>query len=83
MRVGLKKQDSDKSFTLVELVIVAVIVGILAAVGLVHYRNTVTRAKAAKAKHGISLIVQAEKVYMTQYGVYKNIGRNDEGRTNR
>ena len=70
MRVRLKKQRSRACFTLLELVIVVVIISILASLGVGYYRKVVIKAKAGKAKHAISLIAQAEKVYRLDNGAY-------------
>lgn len=70
MRVGLKKQRSRVCFTLLELVIVAVIVSILASLGVGYYRKVIIKAKVGKAKHAISLIVEAEKIYELDNGIY-------------
>ena len=54
---------SQKGFTLVELMIVVIIIGILTAVGVVLYMGYVRDAKAASAQATIGTIVNAEKVY--------------------
>jgi len=63
-----------KSFTLLELMIVVVIIGILAIIGLVSSGRVRVKSKAAKAKHAISLIAEAEKMYQMSYGVYWPVG---------
>lgn len=65
-----KRQNRHKSFTLAELVIVVIIVGIIAALGVSGYQKVVVKAKSGKAKHAISLIAEAEKEYRMDYGVY-------------
>lgn len=45
---------SQKGFTLVELMIVVVIIGILASVGYPSYSNYVTRGKLVEATSGLS-----------------------------
>ena len=72
MRVRLKKQRKRFCFTLLELVIVCVIIGILAGLGVSSYRKVIVKAKAGKAKHAISLIVEAEKLFQIDSGVYIN-----------
>ena len=54
---------SQKGFTLVELMIVVIIIGILTAVGVVLYMGYVRDAKAASAQTTIGTIANAEKVY--------------------
>ena len=73
MRVELKEKQKNRAcFTLMELVICVVIIGILAAVGLSFYRNTITKSKGAKAQNAISLIAEAEKIFRIDNGVYVN-----------
>ncbi len=43
-------KSSIKSFTLIELIVVIIIVGILAAIGLTQYSKTVERGRGAEAR---------------------------------
>ena len=70
MRVKLKKQRNRVGFTLLELVIVSVIIAILASLGVASYRKVIVKAKAAKAKHAIRLIAEAEKIWQLDNGSY-------------
>jgi len=70
MKFGLKKQNKYKSFTLVELMIVVIIIGILAGLGVAQYRKVAVKAKVGKAKQAISLIAEAEKIYRIDNGSY-------------
>lgn len=73
MKLRLKKQNRYKSFTLVELLIVIIIISVLASVGVGHYRKGVVKAKAGRAKHAIALIVEAEKIYKIDRGYYLTV----------
>ncbi len=60
----------QKSFTLVELIIVVVIIGILVAFASPQFAVTKERALDKEAKAIISLIQAAEKIYKMEEGPY-------------
>ena len=74
MKPRLRKQNKHKSFTLIELLIAVIIVGIIASMGVGYYRKAVVKAKAGKAKHAISLIAEAEKIWQIDNGSYVAVG---------
>ena len=55
-------------FTLVEILIVVVIVGILAAIAIPTYNNYVKKGYATEAKTQIKNIIQAAELYATENG---------------
>lgn len=66
-----------KAFTLIELLIVIIIVGVLAAVAIPNYTNMVERAKADQATTYLRVIRTAEKIYYSSnetYIVCNNVG---------
>jgi prepilin-type N-terminal cleavage/methylation domain-containing protein len=70
MTVHSSALKSRKGFTLVELAVVIVIIGVLAAFGVPKFLNSVERSKAAEAFAYLSAIREAEERYLAQQGVY-------------
>ena len=59
-----------KSFTLMELMIVAVLVAVLAVMALTAYKKTVNQAYVDEAIRQLTLIHGAEQVYKAKNGTY-------------
>ena len=62
-----------KGFTLLELLIVVIIVGILASIAVPQFLNAVEKSRVAKAKANAGLIAHAEKMYHGEHDTYVNI----------
>ena len=71
---------AEKGFTLVELMIVVVIVGILAAVAIPMYRGSTDRARASEAVAALGSIRSAMRVYYGEFGTYVNASFVDGNR---
>ena len=69
-----KIKKSLYGFTLVELVIVIVIVGILSIVAVPIYRNYVRRAMGTEASSLLGAINSAEKIFLTENGTFYTTG---------
>lgn len=73
MKRGEHPTRNMKGFTLVELMIVVIIIGILTAVGVPLYMGYVRSAKAASAQAVIGTIVNAEKLYHQRNGTFVDV----------
>jgi len=70
-------KSSSSSFTLVELIIVIIIVGILAAVGLSQYSKTVEKTRGAELRATIGAIRQFARSYYLENGTLDGITSSD------
>jgi len=59
-----------KGFTLMELLIVIIIIGILAGLGIPQYMKAVERGRTAEAKAILGQIRTAEEAYRAKNGTY-------------
>ena len=62
-----------KGFTLIELIVVVIVIGILATLAVPQYLRATERAKAAKARHALGLIGSAEKLYRADQDTYVTV----------
>ena len=63
-----KQKDSSEGFTLVELMIVIVIVGILSAIALPNFLNQTKKAAATEAKQQTASIFKQAHAYVLENG---------------
>lgn len=80
-RILISLSKSSLSFTLIELIVVIIIVGILAAVGLSQYSLTVEKARTAEAKIRIGAMRQLAYEYWLNNGTLATITNADVGAT--
>jgi prepilin-type N-terminal cleavage/methylation domain-containing protein len=64
--------QSKKSFTLIELIIVVVIIGILALVAIPRYFANVAKATKSQVMANLDAVRQAQLAYYAAFGVYKS-----------
>jgi prepilin-type N-terminal cleavage/methylation domain-containing protein len=62
--------ESRKGFTLVELAVVIVIIGVLAAFGVPQFLKSVERSKAGEAFNYLAAVRSAQERFVAKDGVY-------------
>ena len=72
---------NKSGFTIVELLIVIVVIGILAAITIVAYNGIQIRAKNAEAQSAINSLAKKIEIYKARNGDYPSTGGLGAGRT--
>src|SRR3989338_6739054 len=64
------KKHHYKGFTLVEVLIVVIIIGILASIGIPQFAASIEKAKGGEARAGLGNIKTGEKIYYAEKEYY-------------
>ncbi|TFH24655.1 MAG: type II secretion system protein [Myxococcales bacterium] len=64
------RSRTERGFTLVELAIVIVIIGVLASFGVPRFRDAVERSKAGESINYLSAIRSSQETYASREGTY-------------
>jgi prepilin-type N-terminal cleavage/methylation domain-containing protein len=67
-----KMSRRAKGFTLIELVVVVLIIGILAAVAIAQYNRAVEKGRMAEAFNEFTALKGAQTRYLLKYNTYTN-----------
>lgn len=76
MRSPRHTRSSERGFTLIELAVVVVIVGVLSVLAMVGYRRLILSSKLTEARSMIQGIKLAQESYKAERGVYVSIAKD-------
>lgn len=79
MNTGKMISIKQAGFTIVELLIVIVVIGILAAITIVAFNGVQSRARDSARTNDIKSIQKALELYRVDNGIYPSVGTDNVG----
>lgn len=74
----MRLKQNNKAFTLTELMIVVIIIGVMASFAIPNYSKSVERAHRKDAETQLSTIWSADQIYRSQNGQYWPSGGSND-----
>jgi len=74
-----KNMKKNRAFTLIEVLVVATIIGVLVTVAAVSFANSQKRARDARRKADLETVRQALVLYRQDHGSYGDVGSGPGG----
>ena len=74
--IAKKNKNVNSAFTLVELIVVVVIIGILSSIAVPAFRNASDKARQKEASTLIATYVKAAQAYYTEFGTAAQTAAN-------
>jgi prepilin-type N-terminal cleavage/methylation domain-containing protein len=74
-----KKLKKQRAFTLIEVLVVATILGVLLSIAIVSFSSAQKKARDARRKADLEIVRQGLILYRQDNGSYGNVGSNNAG----
>ena len=74
-----KKLRMEKGFTLLELIVVIIILGVLSSIGIVQYTAVIEKGRKAEARASLGVLRKLELGRYLEYGLYGDLASLSAG----
>ena len=69
-----KHLQKQRGFTLTEIIVTIIIIGVLASLALPRFGGVFERVRASEGAHILTALLRAQKAYRVEFGVYSTAG---------